>query len=76
MFEHKNNVREHFFCVKQIFNLYKTQEQLKGLQARPDLDTVCAFDYIKMKSYAMDGEGLKYEDYHPEAKGITVPKLE
>lgn len=29
-----------------------------------------------MKSYALNGEGLKYTDYHPEIKGIKVPKLE
>ena len=28
VFEHKNNVREHYYCVKEIFNLYKTPEQL------------------------------------------------
>ena len=26
--EHKNNVRKHFFCVKGMFDLYKTKEQL------------------------------------------------
>ena len=46
------------------------------MQARPDLDTVCAFDYVKMKNYALNGEGLSYADFHPEAKGITIPKLE
>ena len=53
VFEHKNNVREHFYCVKQIFDLHKTPEQLAALQARPDVDTVCAFDYVKMKNYAL-----------------------
>ena len=76
VFEHKNNVREHFYCVKQIFDLHKTQDQLKALQARPDLDTVCAFDYVKMKNFALNGNGLKYQDYHPEAQGINVPTLE
>ena len=74
--EHKNNVRKHFFCVKGMFDLYKTKEQLEKLQKLPDLDTVCAFDYYKMKTYAMEGDGLKYQDYHPEIKGITVPKME
>ena len=31
IFEHRNNVREHFYCVKQMFDLYKTVDQLKGL---------------------------------------------
>ena len=31
VFEHKNNVRDHFFCVKGIFDLYKTKEQLQNL---------------------------------------------
>jgi hypothetical protein len=29
-----------------------------------------------MKTYAMEGEGLKYQDYHPEIKGIAVPKMD
>ena len=76
VFEHKNNVREHFYCVKSMFDLYKTKEQLQNLSKLPDLDTVCAFDYHKMKTYALNGDGLKYPDYHPEVKGIKVPKLE
>ena len=75
VFEHKNNVREHFHCVKQIFDMYKTKEQLVKLSERPDIDTVCAFDYVRMKTYALQGDGLKYQDFHPEVKGITVPKL-
>ena len=76
VYEHKNNVREHFYCVKAMFDLYKTKEQLLKLQQKPDLDTVCAFDYHKMKTYALKGDGLKYQDYHPEIKGISIPKME
>ena len=76
VFEHKNNVREHFYCVKEMFSIYNTTEQLKKLAARQDIDTVCAFDYHKMKTFALSGHGLHYKDYHPEAQGITVPKLE
>lgn len=73
---HKQNVREHFYCVKEIFDLYKTPEQLKTLQERPDLDTICAWDYQRMKNYALSGEGLKMNDYHPELRGIKeMPKL-
>ena len=70
--EHKNNVREHFHCVKSMFELYKTQDQLKNLAARPDLDTVCAFDYARMKNHALTG-GLGYKDFHPD---VNIPKLE
>ena len=28
VYEHKNNVREHFYCVKEMFDLYKTKGQL------------------------------------------------
>ena len=76
MYEHKNNVREHFYCVKNILELYKTREQLVELSNKPDLDIVCAFDYHRMKQYALNGNGLKYQDYNPEAQGIKVPKLE
>ena len=50
---HENNVREHFYCVKEIFDLYNTKEKLEKLAARPDLDTVCAFDYYRMKTFAL-----------------------
>ena len=76
VYEHKNNVREHFYCVKGIFDLYKTEEQLQALADKPDLETICAFDYVRMKNYALNGDGLKYKDYHPEVQGITVPKFE
>ena len=65
MFEHKNNVRDHFYCVKEIFEIYKTKEQLKSLSERSDIDTVCAFDYHKMKTFALQGHGLHYKDYNP-----------
>lgn len=69
-------MREHFYCVKEMFDLYNTKELLEKLAARPDIDTVCAFDYFKMKKNALEGNGLKYEDYHPEVKGITkIPEL-
>mmetsp|Transcript_24862 Transcript_24862/g.24345 ORF Transcript_24862/g.24345 Transcript_24862/m.24345 type:complete len:85 (-) Transcript_24862:75-329(-) len=74
VFEHKNKVREHFYCVKEIFDLHTTPEQLEKLAARPDADTFCAYDYYKMKKNALGG-GLNYEDYHPEARGIKIPEL-
>lgn len=73
VFEHKNNVREHFYCIKEIFDLYNSKELLEKLAERPDIETVCAFDYQKMKTHALQGEGLRYEDYHPELRGIKIP---
>ena len=76
VFEHQNNVREHYYCVKEIFDLYKTPEQLEALQKRPDLDTICAWDYQRMKQYALSGEGLKMNDWHPALRGIKeIPKM-
>lgn len=76
IFEHKNNVRDHFYCIKEMLELYNSKELLEKLAARPDIDTVCAFDYHKMKQHALEGTGLRYEDYHPEEKGITkIPQL-
>jgi len=75
VFEHRNNVREHYYCIKEIFELYNTKELLEKLAAKPDIDTICAFDYHKMKKYALQGDGLKYIDYHPELRGIKVPQL-
>ena len=69
-------MREHYYCIKEIFDLYNSKEQLEKLAARPDIDTVCAFDYVKMKTNALEGKGLQYEDYHPELRGITkIPEL-
>ena len=77
VFEHKNNVRDHFHCVKEIFATYKTPEQLQKLAERPDLDTICAWDYQRMKSYALSGEGLHMNDWHPELRGIKeMPKFQ
>ena len=76
IFEHKNNVRDHYYCVKEVFSLYQTQEQLEKLAARPDLDTICAYDYQRMKNYALSGEGLKMNDWHPALRGIKeIPKM-
>ena len=76
VYEHKNNVREHYYCLKDIFGTYTTVEQLEQLKARPDLDTVCAWDYQRMKKYALQGEGLHVRDYQPSLRGIdTIPKM-
>ena len=79
---HENNVREYFYCVSEIFALYNTKEKLTNLAARPDVDTVCAYDYHKMKTFAVGTSisqgkfaGLRYEDFHPEAQGKVVPTL-
>ena len=45
------------------------------MAARPDVDTICAFDYNKMKKGALEGHGINYLDYHPEARGIKIPEL-
>ena len=76
IFEHRNNVRDHFHCVKEMFELYKTPEQLQKLAERPDLDTICAYDYGRMKNYALSGEGLKMQDWHPTLRGVDkIPKM-
>ena len=74
--EHRNNVREFHYCVKEMFELHSSAQALKELQARPDLDTICAWDYQRMKKHAMGSGGLSYADYNPAAQGITVPKME
>ena len=71
VFEHKNNVRDHYYCVKEIFDLYKSKQQLSELSQRADIDTVCAFDLYKMKQFAT--QGLDYADYHPELNNIKIP---
>ena len=34
---HENNVREHFYCVREIFSLYNTKEKLERLAQSEDL---------------------------------------
>lgn len=75
VYKHKNNVREHYYCVKQIFDLYSTKDLLEKLAQRPDLDTICAFDYYKMKKFAVEEDGITFADYHPEVQGIKIPQL-
>jgi hypothetical protein len=75
VYKHKNNVREHFYCIKEMFELYNTQAQLEALSKRPDIDTICAYSYHKMKTHALEGEGITYKDFHPEASGIKIPEL-
>jgi hypothetical protein len=58
-----------------MIDLYKTKEQLKTLIERPDVDTICAFDYVKMKKNALGVNGLHYKDFNPAAQGIMVPKF-
>ena len=46
------------------------------LAERPDLDTICAYDYGRMKNYALSGEGLKMQDWHPTLRGVDkIPKM-
>ena len=56
--------------------MYTSVEQLEQLKARPDLDTICAWDYQRMKNFALQGDGLNARDYKPELRGIAdMPKM-
>ena len=48
---------------------------MAGLSLRADLDTVCAFDLLRMKNHVAAG-GLNYADFTPEVNGVNIPKLE
>ena len=57
--------------------MYNTADKLQGLLERPDVNTICAYDYLKMKDYALLGEGLHINDYKPELRGVThIPKMD
>ena len=57
--------------------MYNTADKLQGLLERPDVNTICAYDYLKMKDYALKGEGLHINDYKPELRGVThIPKMD
>lgn len=72
--EHKNNVIDHYECIKKMFNLYTSKERLEEIASLPDVGTICAFEYHKMKDYALNKGGLDYKDYHPEHyKGAKLP---
>ena len=75
--EHKNNLTDHFDCVKNIFTLYKSRERLEELRRAPDVDTICAYELFTMKKHALDKGGLSYEEYFPEHfRGIDISKLQ
>ena len=74
---HRNNVRDHFYCIKEIFNLHNSKEKLQELLAREDIDTVCAADHYKMKDHALNKGGLDYQEFNWEHfRGIKVPALD
>jgi len=71
--EHKNNVIDHYDCVKKLFSMYTSVERLDEVKALPDVNTICAYEYNKMKQFALAG-GLDYKEFHPEHyKGIKLP---
>lgn len=77
MNEHRNNVRDHFYCLKEIFELHNTKEKLQALLAKEDVDTVCASDAFRMKDHALNHGGLNYQEYNWEHfRGVKVPSLE
>lgn len=82
MRNHENNVRLHYYCVRDMFELYNTKTSLEKLATRPDIDTVCAFEHNRMKTYALGSStsqgkfaGMRYEDFNPAAQGVKVPTL-
>jgi len=64
--EHKNNVIDHFDCVKRIFDLYTSKERLTEVSNLPDVDTICAHEHFRMKNHAINETGLDYKSFHPE----------
>lgn len=74
--EHKNNVREHFYCLKEIFDLHKSKEQLASLLERKDVDITCSFEKYRMKDHALNQGGLSYKEFYPEHfRGVKIPDL-
>ena len=76
VYEHKNNVRDHFYCVKRMFELYNTKEQLEKLAKREDVDTICAFEHYRMKKGAAQEGTIDFTAFHPEHfTGYKIPSL-
>lgn len=74
IWEHKNNVIDHFDCIRNMFKLYTSEERLKEVIDLPDVNTICAAELFKMKDYALNHGGLDYKEFHPEHyKGIKLP---
>jgi len=72
--EHKNNVIDHYECLKKVFSLYTSKERLEEIKSLPDVSTVCAYEYLRMKKNALEEGGLDYKEFHPEHyKGIKLP---
>lgn len=64
--EHKNNVIDHFDCVKRMFSLYTSKERLEELRGLPDVNTICAHEHYRMKAGALENGTLAYKQFHPE----------
>jgi len=72
--EHKNNVIDHYDCVKKIFSLYTSVERLEEIKDLPDVNTLCANEFWRMKDLALNKGGLDYKEFHPEHyRGINLP---
>jgi len=57
-----------------MFSLYTSRERLTEVASLPDVSTICAFEYHRMKDYALSKGGLDYKEYHPEHyKGLKLP---
>ena len=75
IYEHKNNVIDHFECVRNIFSLYTSRERLAELRDLPDVDKICAFEFHRMKDHALNKGGLSMPEYHPEHfRKMKIPK--
>ena len=75
IYEHKNNVIDHFECVRNIFTLYTSRERLTELKELPDADLICAYEHYQMKTHALQNNGLSYEEFNPEHfRGIKIPE--
>ena len=72
---HKNNVIEHYECVKRMFSLYTSEERLQELAVLPDVDTICAHEHYRMKNEADTKGSLEYQEFHPEHfRNIKLPE--
>ena len=77
VYEHKNNVIDHFECIRNIFELYTSRERLSELKNLDDADKICAFEHHRMTEHALNNGGLEIQEYHPEYfKGMKIPELE
>ena len=60
----KHRLIDHYKCIHNILTLYDDKQKLDKLSLRPDIQTICAYEYYKLKKGVMEEGILEYKTMH------------